>query len=99
MSDEQPCCPHCNGPDFPPYKFGDRDIDIILKRQYPNARKCMDCGASFYNYEQQTRPPVNFATIAKEKAPMLVRAVDVDFEDAPEGRLVYSSLNKPKESA
>ncbi len=67
MSDEREHCPRCNSPDFVPYKFDDGDMGHILKRHYPNARKCVDCGVSFYNYELQTAPRVVFSSLNKAK--------------------------------
>ncbi len=53
---ERERCPRCNSPDFVPYKFDVNTASgFILARQHPNARKCMDCSASVYNYQPPSK--------------------------------------------
>ena len=64
MTEPQFPCLRCNSPDTAPYKFGE---NFILARYYKNARKCMDCDATFYDYERQSAPPIDFKSLIKAK--------------------------------
>lgn len=56
-------CPFCNSPDTAPYKFDEGDLSQTLgalsqtlKKIYPHAGVCMDCGNTFYDAVKQGRP-------------------------------------------